>query len=100
MATNNLNLDGGEISIIKALGRSGSEISGEQLKTAPRGYPKDHPRITLLRHKQLFAGRSYGFEEHIHTAALVQRVRADWAALRPLLTWLATATDSVDDPGP
>ena len=31
MATNNLNLDGGEISIIKALGLSGSEITGEQL---------------------------------------------------------------------
>lgn len=31
MASNNLNLDGGEISIIKALGLSGSEISGEQL---------------------------------------------------------------------
>ena len=31
MATNNLNLDGGEISIIKAIGLSGGEITGEQL---------------------------------------------------------------------
>ncbi len=26
-------------------------ITGEQLKTAPKGYPKDHPNIELLRHK-------------------------------------------------
>jgi len=30
------------------------EISGESLKTAPKGYPKDHPEIELLRRKQLF----------------------------------------------
>jgi uncharacterized protein (TIGR02453 family) len=28
------------------------EISGERLKSAPRGYPSDHPQIDLLRHKQ------------------------------------------------
>ena len=31
MAGNNLNLDGGEISVIKALGLSGGEITGQQL---------------------------------------------------------------------
>jgi uncharacterized protein (TIGR02453 family) len=30
------------------------EISGESLKTTPKGYPKDHPEIDLLRRKQLF----------------------------------------------
>ena len=29
----------------------------DSLKTAPRGYPKDHPRIELLRRKGLHAGR-------------------------------------------
>lgn len=27
------------------------EIHGEQLKTAPKGFPKDHPEIDLLRYK-------------------------------------------------
>ena len=27
------------------------DIEGDQLKTAPKGYPKDHPEIELLRHK-------------------------------------------------
>ena len=49
--------------IVRKLERDGFEINGEQLKTAPRGYAADHPRIDLLRRKQLFAGRSYGFEE-------------------------------------
>ena len=26
-------------------------LSGDQLKTAPRGFPKDHPQIQWLRHK-------------------------------------------------
>lgn len=30
-------------------------ISGEQLKTAPKGYPKDHPEIELLRYKSFLA---------------------------------------------
>jgi hypothetical protein len=31
----------------------------EALKTAPKGYPKDHPRIDLLRHKSLYAGMRF-----------------------------------------
>jgi uncharacterized protein (TIGR02453 family) len=38
------------------------EIQGETTKTAPRGYPKDHPEIELLRHKQLFF--SHYFTDH------------------------------------
>ena len=29
------------------------ELGGDQLKTAPRGFPKDHPQIQWLRHKDL-----------------------------------------------
>ena len=30
------------------------EIHGDALKTAPKGYPKDHPELDLLKRKQLF----------------------------------------------
>ncbi len=79
--------------VVNKLTKAGWEIGGDQLKTAPRGYPADHKRIDLLRHKQLFAGRSYGFEQVIHTPALLDEVRADWRALRPLIDWLGAATD-------
>jgi len=75
------------------LAKSGWEIGGETLKTAPRGYDADHPRIELLRHKQLFVGRPYGFEPFIHTPELLDRVRDDWRALKPLILWLDDATD-------
>ena len=75
--------------ITNKLTKAGWELGGEQLKTAPRGYDAGHRRIDLLRRKSLHAGRSYGFEKVIHTAALLDEVRADWQALRPLIEWLA-----------
>jgi uncharacterized protein (TIGR02453 family) len=84
--------------IVRKLERAGFEINGEQLKTAPRGYATDHPRIDLLRRKQLFAGRSYGFEDVIHTAEVLELARADWKALRPLVRWLTEAPDLHPNP--
>lgn len=74
----------------------GWERAGDRLRTAPRGWAKDHPRIDLLRHRSLFVGRSYGFDEVIHTPALADRVRADWRAARPLVGWLQEATAGVE----
>jgi uncharacterized protein (TIGR02453 family) len=76
--------------LLRRLEKDGFEVGGEQLKTSPRGYDADHPRIHLLRHKQLFVGRSYGFEADAIGAGLVDRVRADWKALRPLVVWLTS----------
>ena len=75
--------------LLASLERRGWERRGETLRTAPRGWPADHPRIGLLRHKSLAMSRSYGFEDVIHTPGLLDRVRADWRAARPLVAWLA-----------
>lgn len=74
--------------ILRDLERGGYEIDGDRLKTAPRGYDKDHPRIELLRMKTIVVMRSYGFAPFIHTPELVDRVRDDWRRLRPLVNWL------------
>ena len=73
--------------------RTDWEVGGDTLKTAPRGYDKDHPRIALLRHKQLFVGKPYGWEAQALGPDLVDRVRKDWRALRPLVEWLAEIKD-------
>ncbi|WP_279586747.1 DUF2461 domain-containing protein [Aeromicrobium yanjiei] len=73
--------------ILAALRSSGWEIGGNRLKTSPRGYDADHPRIDLLRHKSMNVGKSYGFEPVIHTPELVDRVRADWREVTPLVEW-------------
>jgi uncharacterized protein (TIGR02453 family) len=75
--------------VLRKLEKDGFEISGERLKTSPRGYAADHPRIELLRHKQLFAGKPFGFEG-LDSPDVLDRVRDEWRALRPLVEWVAT----------
>ena len=75
--------------ILEALRSEGFTIGGEQLKTTPRGYDRDHPRIELLRHKSLMGGRAHGFEPVIHTPELLDLIRDDWRALRPLVEWVS-----------
>jgi uncharacterized protein (TIGR02453 family) len=74
--------------VLASLADAGWELGGDQLKTAPRGYSSDHPRIDLLRHRSLTAGRTHGFAPMIHTPAALDTVRGDWRELRPLLDWL------------
>ena len=74
--------------IVDRMPRQGWELGGETLKTTPRGYDADHPRIDLLRHKSMTLGKSYGFEPVIHTAELLDRVREDWRAGRAFVEWV------------
>ena len=78
--------------IVAGLDADGWEIGGDRLKTSPRGYPADHPRIELLRHRSLTVGRSHGFADVIHTPELADVVRDDWRTLRPLVEWVALRT--------
>jgi uncharacterized protein (DUF2461 family) len=80
---------------VATLTRKGFEIGGDKLKTKPRGFDADHPRIELLRHKSLTAGRSLGFGPVIHTSALLDEVRKDWRAVRPLTEWITEHAPTV-----
>lgn len=75
--------------IVAKLEKAGWTRDGDTLKTSPRGYDADHPRIDLLRHRSLTMMKSYGFEPVIHTPDLLEMVRTDWAELRPLVDWVA-----------
>jgi uncharacterized protein (TIGR02453 family) len=80
---------GGELAgIVGELEQGGMEIGGEMLKTRPRGIPEDHPRLELLRHKSLTAGRRLGVPGWLGTRRTLSRVRAEWDALRPLVDWI------------
>lgn len=75
--------------LVAALGRKGLRAGAiDELKTAPRGYAKDHPRIALLRRKGLMAGREYPLAKWMHTRAAATRVRDAWAAANELNDWL------------
>ena len=74
-------------SLVASLADAGWQVGGETVKTSPRGWPADHPRIDLLRHKSLVVSRSYGFEPVVHRRELLDLVRTDWQTLRPLVAW-------------
>jgi uncharacterized protein (TIGR02453 family) len=68
---------------------AGLEIEGEQLKTAPRGFDRDHPRIDLLRRKALVAGARYpAGEAGIAAAVAREHVARAWRAAQPISAWL------------
>jgi uncharacterized protein (TIGR02453 family) len=75
-----------------AKGRAaGLEVSGhEVLKTAPRGYPKDHPRIELLRYKGLITWREWPAAAWLGTRRAKDRVIEFFRLSQPLNDWLRT----------
>jgi uncharacterized protein (TIGR02453 family) len=68
--------------------RDDLELWGEELRTAPRGYARDHPRIALLRRKGVVVGRHDPPAPWLHTPAARDRVEELWTAARPLVAWL------------
>jgi len=76
--------------ILDRLVSDGFEIGGDRLKTRPRGYDAEHPRIELLRHRSLIAGKTYhDSPAWLSRPEAADRVRADWQTLRPLVDWVS-----------
>ncbi len=75
--------------ILEQLESVGWKRTGERLKTHPRGYDPEHPRIELLRHKSLSVRRERGFgPDVIGTPDLVDVIRADWREATVLTDWV------------
>lgn len=82
---------GAVVAIVADLERAGYAIGAHsELKTAPRGYAKDHPRIELLRRRGLVMSRSWPVAKWLHTPRALDRVRRVWVDARPLEEWLDT----------
>jgi uncharacterized protein (DUF2461 family) len=73
---------------------------GAGLKRAPRGYAPDHPRIDLLRLRELTVHRRHALEPWLHEPRGVDVVRADLEAARPLVTWLGEHVGAAGAPAP
>ena len=72
---------------IASLG-GGLTFTAPDLKTAPRGFGRDHPRIELLRRKRFAALVRLPAEPWLQTAQAKDRVAAAWRGLAPLHAWL------------
>lgn len=75
--------------VLDSIKKAGIEVHGHgSLKTAPRGYPKDHPRIGLLRHKGLTTWVEWPPAAWMGTPAAKTRIVGFLRASRPLRDWL------------
>ncbi|MDW3216617.1 MAG: DUF2461 domain-containing protein [Ilumatobacteraceae bacterium] len=59
-----------------------------ELKTAPRGFDKHHPRIELIRRKGLMASKDFGAPKWIHTKQAAAKIREVWDAAGDMNAWL------------
>ncbi len=59
-----------------------------ELKTAPKGYPKDHPRIELLRYKGLVTWRDWPAGAWLGTKKAKDRVARFLDLSKPIGGWL------------
>jgi uncharacterized protein (TIGR02453 family) len=75
--------------VVARLRAAGLEPTGHGvLKSAPKGYPKDHPRIELLRYKGLIAWKQWPAGAWLGTRRAKDRVVGFLEASRPLTAWL------------
>jgi uncharacterized protein (TIGR02453 family) len=70
--------------------KAGFELGGETITRVPAGYPKDHRRADLLRHKSLTAHRELGCPDWLSTKRAKTEVAKAWRKLSPLVGWLDT----------
>ena len=75
--------------LVAAAAKKGIDVSAhESLKTAPKGYAKDHPRLELLRQKGLITWRQWPVGAWLGTRQAKTRVVDFLHASQPLQRWL------------
>jgi uncharacterized protein (TIGR02453 family) len=75
--------------VVAEIEKAGLTVHGHGvLKSAPRGYPADHPRIGLLRYKGLTTWRQWPVEAWLETAAAKDRLVDFFRTSLPICTWL------------
>jgi uncharacterized protein (TIGR02453 family) len=77
------------VRIVDTARAAGIEVTGhDELKSAPKGYPKDHPRIELLRHKGLITWKEWPAGAWLGTRKARDRVVEFFDRSKPMLGWL------------
>jgi uncharacterized protein (TIGR02453 family) len=63
-------------------------LEGEKVKTAPKGYSKDHPAIDLLRHKQFIIHRSFTDDE-VLSPEFAHMANETFVKMRPFFNYMS-----------
>jgi len=64
------------------------DLKGQQLKTAPRDYPKDHPAIDLLRYKQFLLYKRFTDKE-VMAPGFAKKMSNGFKAMRPFFDFMS-----------
>ena len=64
------------------------EFKGDELKTAPRDFDKDHPAIDLIRKKQFIFTKTYTDKE-VLSSDFTDNVNASFKAIRPFFDYMS-----------
>lgn len=70
-----------------------NELWDDRLKTAPKGYPKDHPEIELLRYKSFIVHTYIDDTTAANDDAFLQKLVAGAKEIKPLNDFINTAFD-------
>jgi uncharacterized protein (TIGR02453 family) len=84
--------------IVAALRKQKYTVGGAALKTAPRGFARDHPRIELLRFTDMTVWQEWPPAAWMGTAKAVDRIVKVWRDSAPLSDWLDTHVGPSTEP--
>lgn len=87
--------------LVVKLTKSGLDVHGtDTLKTAPKGYPKDHPRVEFLRYKGLVAAKQFQVGAWLGSAKAKNEIVKVLRNAKPLNAWLSVNVGPTEmDPG-
>jgi uncharacterized protein (TIGR02453 family) len=89
------------VELARAARAAGMDVSAHgTLKTSPRGYARDHPRIELLRLKGLIVWREWPAGAWLNTRKPLARVVEVFRRAGPLVAWLDINVGASDLPDP
>lgn len=66
------------------------QLWGEELKTAPKGFDKEHPHIDLIRKKQFLISKSFTDEE-VMAPDFYKKLNQTFKAMRPFFDYMSLA---------
>ncbi len=64
-------------------------LQGDTVKTAPKGFAKDHPDIDLIRHKQFLFIKKFD-DKTVLSSNFKNQVIKDYAAIRPFFDYMSS----------
>ena len=84
-------LSGSEVEVIVTkLTKAGLDVHGtDPLKTAPKGFSKDHPRVELLRYKGIVAAKQFPVAAWLGSAKAKSEIQKVLRKAAPLNAWLS-----------